>query len=111
MEHPPTNGRWTKPNGGINLNTTINIGLVVILIGATWTISSTIVSTKNEVITRIEKTDDHVKATDDHVSAIEKKQEQIKETWNDGDMLRWSVHFAKDNPTIKVPEPESHSGR
>lgn len=80
----------------LNANSYVSIGLLITIIAATWVISSS-VNKATELNRQFEV----------RLATMEKN----RETWTDSDMFRWAVHLQKENPTLKIPEPEMHSVR
>jgi hypothetical protein len=87
----------------INSNTYVSIGMLIVLVGAAWAILtqiSDLKSTTNQIGWDVNDLKKRMSA-----------REEIKfpsETWTDRDMLQWSVHLQKDNPSLRVPEPPMH---
>lgn len=82
---------------GINVNTYVSIGVIVILCGGFWAVINSIYAAKVELTMRTER-------LELRLTAIESMKKE-SETWNDRDMFKWTVHLQRDNPNLKVPEP------
>jgi hypothetical protein len=92
---------------GINSNTYISIGLLASIILATWFMSGAIGAARSDVTAAKVEIINRVTKTEERIGQLEKSHE----TWNDSDMFRWAVHLQKENPNLKIPEPEQHTAR
>jgi len=100
-------GSKTNPTSGITANTYVSLGLLISIVAATWIISSSV----NKATNSIENARQEFIGRMDRMEARLAAVERNKESWTDGDMFRWAVHLQKENPTLKVPEPEQHTSR
>jgi hypothetical protein len=91
----------------LNANSYVSIGLLITIIAATWVIASSVNKVTSSINDAKTEFGARMERFESRVAAIEKN----RETWTDGDMFRWAVHLQKENPTLKVPEPEMHSSR
>jgi len=94
-------------NTALNANSYVSLGLLITIILATWTISSAINKASGSLENAKAEFSGRMDRFESRLSATEKN----RETWTDGDMYRWAVHLQKENPSLKVPEPEMHSTR
>jgi len=76
----------------INTNTYMSIGIFIALFtGVVW-----ITNTINRFDSKI-----------DTLAAQLKDVQNVHESWSYHDMFKWCVHLQRDNPQIKIPEPEA----
>lgn len=102
------------PNGitRVNVNTYVSIGLVITLMVATIWINNSVQQTQATVANAELRITSRIEGQETKVSDVLKRMdlfESRKETWGYQDMFRWAVHLQRDNPQIKVPEPEPNS--
>lgn len=83
---------------GINTNTYVSLGVLFTILIASWTINTSVNSTRNAITNRLDKTEARILVL-----------ETNKDIWTDADMFKWAVHLQRENPTLKVPEPEMHN--
>jgi len=107
-------------NGAVTVNTKVSIGLIVSLIGGlalgTWAIVGAVNGAKSDITTQIvavnSRLDRHdivfenFKTSQNDLKDQVRLVQQHKETWSYQDMFKWAVHLQRDNPQVKVPEPE-----
>lgn len=79
------------------------LGVINILYG----IKGDVINAKNEFSSRMDKFEWNQSQMQREFTDMKAKKSEA-ETWNDLDMLKWSIQFQKDNPSIKVPEPVMH---
>lgn len=82
-------------NRALNTNSYISIGLFFTILVGTLAVVNSVYTAKAEISTRLER-------VEFRESAIEKKNAD----WTFKDMFKWCVHLQRDNPQVKVPEPE-----
>lgn len=92
-------------NGSVNTNTYISVGMMAVLIAGFWTVMNAVYGAKSDLIARSDRYEMKV----DALTARVDKFEANKETWSFQDMFKWAVHLQRDNPTLKIPEPEAGS--
>lgn len=92
---------------GINTSTYVSLGLLASIVIGTWVLSASIGGARNDVTNAKVEIIGRVGKAEERIQNLEK----TRETWNDADMFRWAVHLQKENPTLKIPEPEQHTAR
>lgn len=80
-------------NGKFGPQSYIGVGLVIVIIGATWTLSHS-----------LSGIDRAVDKLDFRMTELEKHQSR-PDPWTGVDMLKWAIELGKSNPNMKVPEP------
>lgn len=91
----------------ISSSTAVSVGLVITIVIATWVLAQAINNATNSINGFKTEWNARMIALENRMAT----QEKYKESWTDGDMFRWAVHLQKENTSLKVPEPDNHSGR
>lgn len=107
MEPQHTHPTHHLVKNGLNSSSFISIGLVITIVIATWVLAGAINSATGSINSFKTEWNARMTSLETRMGA----QEKYKESWTDGDMFRWAVHLQKENTSLKVPEPENHSGR
>lgn len=68
-----------------------------------WLVINSVYTSKFEIATNQIRFETKI----DGVATRMDKYEKTKETWGFQDMFKWAVHLQRDNPTMKVPEPDN----
>lgn len=87
----------------INNNTYVSVAVLVTVLSGFGIVLSTIYGAKSEISINQNRFETKVDALKDRVD----KFELAKESWSYQDMFKWAVHLQRDNPNLKVPEPEN----
>ena len=94
------------PLDAVNKSTYVSIGLVIIIISATWVICSAVYSTNAHIDLAVTTMTNKIDSIDSRVTTLAAQ----KETWTEADMYKWSIHLqqsnSKLNPPLNVPEPQ-----
>lgn len=97
------NGEMKLPE--ISSQTYISVSLFAMILAGFWAVLNTLYGAKSEINSRIDKVEWNQSQMRSEFNEF-KNQKSATETWTDRDMFKWSVHLQRDNPNIKVPEPE-----
>jgi len=102
----------------INHNTTITVGLLVVVVSAALAIAGMFNAAQNDLkIIRLEFSASHEKAASELRvmrleinQALSQLQSRIDsnagDRWTWSDMRRWAREFKQANPSLSVPDPE-----
>lgn len=88
---------------GINTNSFISLGLLIAVIAGIFTVVNAVYSARYE-ITR--KQDKFEMVMEGFTKRLD-KSDTSRETWGFHNMFKWAVHLQRDNPQLKVPEPDA----
>ena len=111
QQSPPHNMKL----GGVSTNTYVSISIFAMGLAGFWAVMNTIYGAKADISTRLDKSEWNQGQFMQQVTELRteinqmRDKKQTAETWSDRDMFKWSAHLQRDNPSIKVPEPEMHT--
>ncbi len=85
-------------NGVLNTNSYISLGIALAIIsGVVWI---------NVNVAKLQTTAEMNKEELASIQARLRATELSRESWGYQDMYRWASHLQRDNPSLKVPEPQ-----
>jgi len=87
----------------INTNTYVSVGILVTILSGFAVMMNTIYSSKSTLETNQIRFENKIDGVIFRVDKFEKN----RETWSAQDMFKWAVHLQRDNPSMKVPEPDT----
>lgn len=96
---------------GLNTNSYLSLGLVVLLIGIVIWLNSQFQGIKDTSAAKFQELHDsniafngEIKNMKEHPSRVENQKVDFR--WNSVDMFRWAVRLQRDNPSMKIAEPK-----
>ncbi len=88
LPQPPQHPQHTQ----INTNTYISVALFILIVsGVVW------------ITNTINRFDSKIDTLSGQIVAVQ----NVHESWSYQDMFKWCVRLQRDNPQIKIPDPET----